>query len=123
MRNRIKAPFAEKTQLAGSGIAEAVGTLLMLMVAGRDPRLSEAGSHVWKRVGLLLDVLGRMESGWRTMAAPGSPQTIAPSWRPVLNGCRDAESVAALSRPAAGTLAASGTVVIVLLYRKSRYCA
>ncbi len=28
---------------------------------GRDPRLSEAGNHVWKRVGLLLDVLGRME--------------------------------------------------------------
>src|SRR5712691_4595685 len=27
----------------------------------RDPRLSEAGNHVWKRVGLLLDVLGRME--------------------------------------------------------------
>ncbi len=24
-------------------------------------RLSEAGNHVWKRVGLLLDVLGRME--------------------------------------------------------------
>jgi ParB family transcriptional regulator, chromosome partitioning protein len=28
---------------------------------GRDPRLSEAGNHVWKRVGLLLDVLGHME--------------------------------------------------------------
>jgi hypothetical protein len=29
--------------------------------SGRDPRLSEAGNHVWKRVGLLLDVLGHME--------------------------------------------------------------
>jgi hypothetical protein len=28
---------------------------------GLDPRLSEAGNHVWKRVGLLLDVSGRME--------------------------------------------------------------
>jgi hypothetical protein len=29
--------------------------------AVRDPRLSEAGNQVWKRAGLLLGVLGRME--------------------------------------------------------------
>src|ERR1022692_3443627 len=29
--------------------------------AVRDPRSSEAGNQVWKRVGLLLDVLGRMD--------------------------------------------------------------
>src|SRR5713226_5047230 len=38
--------------------------------SGRDPRLSEAGNHVWKRVGLLLDVLGRMEVWLRIMVAP-----------------------------------------------------
>ena len=32
-----------------------------VLPAVRDPRLSEAGNQVWKRVGLLLDVLGRME--------------------------------------------------------------
>src|SRR5713226_7801896 len=38
--------------------------------SARDPRLSEAGNHVWKRVGLLLDVLGRMEVWLRIMVAP-----------------------------------------------------
>ncbi len=36
----------------------------------RDPRLSEAGNQVWKRVGLLLDVLAAWRCGWHTMAAP-----------------------------------------------------
>jgi ParB family chromosome partitioning protein len=38
-------------------LSQANGTL----PEGRDPRLSEAGNQVRKRVGLLLDVLGRME--------------------------------------------------------------
>ncbi|MGZ4822874.1 MAG: ParB/RepB/Spo0J family partition protein [Terriglobales bacterium] len=67
--------------------------------AGRDPRLSEAGSHVWKRVGLLLDVLGRMEV-WlahhgRAGLTTDDRAVLAPRFERL---SRDAESVAALSR-------------------------
>jgi hypothetical protein len=40
---------------------EALSQAKGALPAVRDPRLSEAGNQVWKRVGLLLDVLGRME--------------------------------------------------------------
>jgi len=40
---------------------EALSQAKGVLPAVRDPRLSEAGNQVWKRVGLLLDVLGRME--------------------------------------------------------------
>jgi ParB-like chromosome segregation protein Spo0J len=64
----------------------------------RDPRLSEAGNHVWKRVGLLLDVLGRMEV-WlahhgRTGLTPEDRLILAPRFEKL---SRDAGSVAALS--------------------------
>ena len=67
--------------------------------AGRDPRLSEAGNHVWKRVGLLLDVLGRMEV-WlahhgRAGLTPEDRAILAPRFEKL---SRDAASVAALSR-------------------------
>ncbi len=66
--------------------------------AGRDPRLSEAGNHVWKRVGLLLDVLGRMEV-WlahhgRAGLTPEDRLILAPRFEKL---SRDAGSVAALS--------------------------
>jgi hypothetical protein len=66
---------------------------------GRDPRLSEAGNHVWKRVGLLLDVLGRMEV-WlahhgRAGLTPEDRALLAPRFEKL---SRDAASVAALSR-------------------------
>jgi len=79
--------------------------------AGRDPRLSEAGNQVWKRVGLLLDVLGRMEV-WlahhgRAGLTAEDRAILAPRFERL---SRDAASVAALSRdlvaemrPAAGT--------------------
>lgn len=65
---------------------------------GRDPRLSEAGNHVWKRVGLLLDVLGRMEV-WlahhgRTELTAEDRTILAPRFEKL---SRDAASVAALS--------------------------
>ena len=65
---------------------------------GRDPRLSEAGNHVWKRVGLLLDVLGRMEV-WlahhgRAGLTPEDRVILAPRFEKL---SRDARSVAALS--------------------------
>lgn len=67
--------------------------------AGRDPRLSEAGNHVWKRVGFLLDVLGRMEV-WlahhgRAGLTPEDRALLAPRFEKL---SRDAASVAALSR-------------------------
>jgi len=67
--------------------------------SGRDPRLSEAGNHVWKRIGLLLDVLGRMEV-WlahygRTGLTVEDRALLAPRFEKL---SRDAGSVAALSR-------------------------
>jgi ParB-like chromosome segregation protein Spo0J len=67
--------------------------------AGRDPRLSEAGNQVWKRIGLLLDVLGRMEV-WlahhgRGGLTPEDRSLLAPRFEKL---SRDAASVAALSR-------------------------
>jgi ParB-like nuclease domain len=67
--------------------------------AVRDPRLSEAGNHVWKRVGLLLDVLGRMEV-WlahhgRAGLTAEDRVILTPRFEKL---SRDAESVAALSR-------------------------
>src|SRR5579863_6824945 len=65
---------------------------------GRDPRLSEAGNQVWKRVGLLLDVLGRMEV-WlahhgRAGLTAEDHAILAPRFEKL---SRDAGSVAALS--------------------------
>jgi ParB-like chromosome segregation protein Spo0J len=65
---------------------------------GRDPRLSEAGNQVWKRVGLLLDVLGRMEV-WlahhgRAGLTADDRVILAPRFERL---SRDAGSVAALS--------------------------
>jgi len=73
--------------------------------AVRDPRLSEAGNHVWKRVGLLLDVLGRMEV-WlahhgRTGLTPEDRVILSPRFQRL---ARDAGSVAALSQDFVGEL-------------------
>ena len=64
-----------------------------------DPRLSDAGNHVWKRVGLLLDVLGRMEV-WlahhgRAGLTAEDRAILAPRFEKL---SRDAASVAALSQ-------------------------
>src|SRR5438105_7070541 len=67
--------------------------------SGRDPRLSEAGNQVWKRIGLLLDVLGRMEV-WlahygRAGLTPEDRAILAPRFEKL---SRDAASVATLSQ-------------------------
>jgi ParB-like chromosome segregation protein Spo0J len=67
--------------------------------AAHDPRLSEDGNRVWKRVGLLLDVLGRMEV-WlahhgRTGLTREDRVLLAPRFQRL---ARDAGSVAALSQ-------------------------
>jgi transposase len=77
---------------------EALSQAKGLSHAGRDPRLSEAGNHVWKRVGLLLDVLGRMEV-WlahhgRAGLTAEDRLILAPRFERL---SRDAGSVAALS--------------------------
>ena len=69
-----------------------------LSPVGRDPRLSEAGNHVWKRVGLLLDVLGRMEVWLAHHGRSGLTNEdrviLAPRFERL---SRDARSVASLS--------------------------
>ena len=77
---------------------EALSQSNRLSPVGRDPRLSEAGNHVWKRVGLLLDVLGRMEV-WlahhgRAGLTAEDHAILAPRFEKL---SRDARSVAALS--------------------------
>ena len=76
-----------------------------VLPAVRDPRLSEAGNQVWKRVGMLLDVLGRMEV-WlahhgRTGLTPEDRVILLPRFQRL---ARDAGSVAALSRDFVGEL-------------------
>lgn len=78
---------------------EALSQARGVIPTGRDPRLSEAGNHVWKRVGLLLDVLGRMEV-WlahhgRAGLTAEDRAVLAPRFEKL---SRDAASVAALSR-------------------------
>jgi ParB-like chromosome segregation protein Spo0J len=73
--------------------------------AAHDPRLSEDGNRVWKRVGLLLDVLGRMEV-WlahhgRTGLTSEDRVILKPRFQRL---ARDAGSVAALSQDFAGEL-------------------
>jgi hypothetical protein len=78
---------------------EALSQLKGGVLSARDPRLSEAGNQVWKRVGMLLDLLGRMEV-WlahqgRTGLTPGDRAILSPRFQRL---AQDAGSVAALSR-------------------------
>ena len=84
---------------------EALSQAKGVLPAVRDPRLSEAGNQVWKRVGMLLDVLGRMEV-WlahqgRTGLTPEDRVILLPRFQKL---ARDAGSVAALSRDFVGEL-------------------
>jgi len=84
---------------------EALSQAKGITQSGRDPRLSEAGNQVWKRVGLLLDVLGRMEV-WlahhgRAGLTPEDRAILAPRFEKL---SRDAASVAALSLDLVGEM-------------------
>jgi len=77
---------------------EALSQAKGLVHAVRDPRLSEAGNQLWKRIGLLLDVLGRMEV-WlahhgRSGLTAEDRLLLTPRFEKL---ARDAGSVAALS--------------------------
>jgi ParB-like chromosome segregation protein Spo0J len=78
---------------------EALSQARGLSRTSRDPRLSEAGNQVWKRVGLLLDVLGRMEvwlaHNGRAGLTPEDRTILGPRFEKL---SRDAASVASLSR-------------------------
>ena len=76
-------------------LSQAKGTLPTV----HDPRLSQEGNQIWKRVGLLLDVLGRMEV-WlahqgRTGLTPEDRVILIPRFQRL---ARDAGSVATLSQ-------------------------
>jgi len=65
----------------------------------RDPRLSPAGHQIWRRLGVLLELLGRMD-GWLTHrgltdVTPKDRQILAPR---VARLARDAMSVALLAK-------------------------
>lgn len=77
---------------------EALSQSKGFVISTHDPRLSEAGNQVWKRVGALLDMLGRMEV-WlahrgRTGLTPGDRVVLSPRFQRL---SRDAGSVATLS--------------------------
>jgi ParB-like chromosome segregation protein Spo0J len=77
---------------------EALSQSKGFVISTHDPRLSESGNQVWKRVGALLDMLGRMEV-WlahrgRTGLTPGDRVVLSPRFQRL---SRDAGSVAALS--------------------------
>ena len=84
---------------------EALSQATRTLPAVHDPRLSEDGNRVWKRVGLLLDVLGRMEV-WlahqgRTGLTPDDRVILLPRFQRL---ARDSGSVAALSQDFVGEL-------------------
>jgi hypothetical protein len=84
---------------------EALSQAKGVINSGRDPRLSDAGNQVWKRVGLLLDVLGRMEV-WlahhgRARLTPEDRVILTPRFERL---ARDAASVSSLSRDLVGEM-------------------
>jgi hypothetical protein len=78
---------------------EALSQAKGFLAAVRDPRLSEAGNQVGKRLGVLLDLLGRMEV-WlahrgRTGLTPEDRAVLSPRFQRL---AREAGAVAALSQ-------------------------
>ena len=84
---------------------EALAQAKGFLPSTRDPRLSEAGNQVGKRLGVLLDLLGRMEV-WlahrgRTGLTPEDRVVLSPRFQRL---AREAGSVAALSQDLVGEL-------------------
>ena len=74
-----------------------------LCLPSRDPRLSGVGNQVWKRLGLLLELLARMES-WlthqgRAAITPTDRTVLAPRFARL---AQEATAVAALARDVEG---------------------
>ncbi len=68
-------------------------------VSSRDPRLSQTGNEIFKRLGLLIELLARMEvwltTRGRPALTPGDHAIVKPRFERL---ARDASSVAALSK-------------------------
>jgi ParB-like chromosome segregation protein Spo0J len=93
------APSRELQQYILDSPREALAQADGPCLPSRDPRLSVAGSQVWRRLGMLLELLARME-GWLTHQGlsgltPKDRQVLAPRFARL---SRDATSVAVLSR-------------------------
>lgn len=92
-------PSREHQQYILSSPREALAQADGPCLPSRDPRLSAAGNQVWRRLGMLLEMLARME-GWLTHQGlsgltPKDRQVLAPRFARL---SRDATSVAVLSR-------------------------
>lgn len=95
----LSAPSTEQQRYILGSPREALSQAGGKPLPARDPRLSPAGSQVWRRLGLLLDLLGRMES-WLTREGragltPRDRQVLSPRFERL---ARDATSVAMLTR-------------------------
>jgi ParB-like chromosome segregation protein Spo0J len=94
-----RAPSRELQQYILDAPREALVQAEGRCVPSRDPRLSGPGNEVWKRLGLLLDLLGRMER-WlthdgRAAVTPKDHPVLAPRFGRLAQA---ATSVAALAR-------------------------
>ena len=94
-----RAPSRELQQYILHAPREALAQADGVCLPSRDPRLSVAGSQVWRRLGMLLELLGRME-GWLThhglsSVTPKDRQILAPRFARL---SRDAMSVALLTQ-------------------------
>jgi ParB-like chromosome segregation protein Spo0J len=95
----LKCPGRQQQEYVLTRPREALAQAQGFTPSPRDPRLSEAGSHVEKRLGLLLELLARMEV-WlahrgRTGLIPGDRGVLSPRFQRL---AREAASVAALSQ-------------------------
>jgi ParB-like chromosome segregation protein Spo0J len=95
----LEAPSGEQQRYVLASPREALSQALARPLPSRDPRLSPGGSQVWKRLGMLLELLARMES-WlsregRAGLTPKDRQVLAPRFERLT---RDANSVAMLSK-------------------------
>jgi ParB-like chromosome segregation protein Spo0J len=94
----LSAPSGKQQRYVLEAPREALSQAGSRPLPARDPRLSPAGSEVWRRLGMLLDLLGRMES-WLTREGRAG---LTPKDRQVLVSrfgrlTRDALSVSRLS--------------------------
>jgi ParB-like chromosome segregation protein Spo0J len=94
-----RAPSRDLQQYILDAPREALSQADGACLPSRDPRLSVIGNQVWRRLGLLLELLGRME-GWLTHEGvsgltPKDREVLAPRFARL---SRDAHSVALLSR-------------------------
>ena len=95
----LQSPGREQQAYVLTQPREALSQAKGFLPAVRDPRLSEAGNQIGKRLGILLDLLGRMEV-WlahrgRTGLTPQDRAVLSPRFQRL---AREAASVAALSQ-------------------------